>query len=137
LEVQVKDWKDDHMQIADKIIMFSMAVSNMPKSKAFYSDILGFKVAKDYRIDDDNWWVSITLPDGETSFTLTTNQENMKPGTIKVYFASSDVLAANKELVSKGAKVNDIKDDLFGPGSGVKWFSLEDPDGNQVFLAQI
>lgn len=117
--------------------MFSMAVSDMPKSKAFYTDMLGCKVANDYRKDDDNWWVSLTLPDGGASFTLTTNHENMKPGTMKVYFASQDVDAANKELSSKGANVNDLKDDLFGPGSGVKWFSLEDPDGNQVFLAEV
>ena len=25
---------------------------------------------------------------------------------------------------------------LWVPGSGVKWFNLEDPDGNQVFLVQ-
>ena len=33
-------------------------------------------------------------------------------------------------------KINAVKDDLYGPGSGVKWFNLEDPDGNQVFLVQ-
>ena len=58
----------------------------------------------------------------------------MKPGTIAVYFATSDVAAAHKELSGKGVKVNEVKDDLFGPGSGVKWFNLEDPDGNQVLL---
>ena len=60
----------------------------------------------------------------------------MKPGAMRLYFASSDVAAAHKELSAKGAKVNDVKDDLFGPGSGVKWFNLEDPDGNQVLLVQ-
>jgi hypothetical protein len=37
---------------------------------------------------------------------------------------------------AKGVKVNEVKDDLFGPGSAVKWFSVEDPDGNQVMLVQ-
>jgi hypothetical protein len=27
-------------------------------------------------------------------------------------------------------------DDLYGPGSGVKFFQLQDPDGNQVTIAQ-
>jgi hypothetical protein len=53
-----------------------------------------------------------------------------------VYFATSDVAAAHKELDGKGAKVNEIKDDLYGPGSGVKWFYREGPDGNQVLLVQ-
>jgi catechol 2,3-dioxygenase-like lactoylglutathione lyase family enzyme len=124
------------MQIVDKLMMFSMAVSDMPKAKAFYVDKLGFKVATDYRKNDDNWWVSLTLPEGGASITLTTAHENMKPSTMKLYFATSDVAAAHKELSAKGAKVNELKDDLFGPGSGVKWFNLEDPDRNQVLLVQ-
>lgn len=65
-----------------------------------------------------------------------THHEHMKPGTMTVYFATSDVAAAHKELSDKGVKVNEVKDDLYGPGSGVKWFNLEDPDGNLVFLVQ-
>ena len=44
------------------------------------------------------------------------------------------VAAAHQELSKKGIKVSDIQDDLFGPGSGVKFFQLEDPDGTQVTL---
>jgi catechol 2,3-dioxygenase-like lactoylglutathione lyase family enzyme len=124
------------MHVVNKLMMFSMAVSDMRKAKAFYVEKLGFKVATDYRKDDDNWWVSLTLPEGGASITLTTAHENMKPGTLKLYFATSDVAAADRELSAKGAKVNEVKNDLFGPGSGVKWFNLEDPDRNQVLLAQ-
>jgi len=124
------------MQAVDTLMMFSMAVSDIPKAKAFYVDKLGLQVATDYRKDNDNWWVSLTLPKGGTSITLTTAHENMKPGTMKLYLATSDVVAGHKGLSAKGAKVNEVKDDLFGPGSGVKWFSLEDPDRNQVFLVQ-
>jgi hypothetical protein len=53
-----------------------------------------------------------------------------------MYFATSDVAATHKELSGKAVKVNEVKDDLFGPGSGVKWFNLEDLDGNQVLLVQ-
>ena len=67
---------------------------------------------------------------------ITTFQENIKPGTIAVYFATSDVATTHKELSGKRVKVNEAKDDLFGPGSGVKWFNLEYPDGNQVHLVQ-
>jgi len=124
------------MKIIDKLLMFHMAVSDMPKAKEFYSDKLGLKVVQDYRKDDDNWWVSLTLPDGGASINLATNHENMKPGTMKLYFATLNVADAHKELIDKGIKANEIKDDLYGPGSGVKWFNLEDPDGNQVFLVQ-
>jgi catechol 2,3-dioxygenase-like lactoylglutathione lyase family enzyme len=120
----------------DHVMMFSVAVTDMPKAKAFYSDKLGMKVTSDARRDDHNWWVGLALPEGGTSVILTTAHENMKPGTMKLYFATSDVAGAHEELSAKGAKVNEVKNDLFGPGSGVKWFSLEDPDGNQVLLVQ-
>ncbi len=124
------------MQVIDKFMMLSMAVSDMPRAKAFYADKLGLKVTTDYRQDDDNWWVSLNLPEGGASMTLTTAHENMKPGTMKIYFATSDVAATHKELSEKGVRPNQVQDDLFGPGSGVKWFNLEDPDGNQVLLVQ-
>jgi catechol 2,3-dioxygenase-like lactoylglutathione lyase family enzyme len=54
-----------HMQIVDKLMMFSMAVSDMPKAKAFYADLLGLIVTKDYRQDDKNWWVWLILPGAE------------------------------------------------------------------------
>ena len=120
------------MQVVNKLMRFKMAVSDMPKAKAFYADKLGLKVASDYRRDDRNWWVLLNLPEDGASITLTTNHENMKPGTMNMYFATKDLASAHKELSEKGAKVSAVKDDLSGPGSGVKWFNLEDPDGNQV-----
>ena len=124
------------MQVVHKLMMLHMAVSNMPNVKEFYSDKLGLKVVQDYRKDDDNWWVSLTLPGGGAAINLTTNHENMKPGSMKLYFATSNVADAHKDLNDNGIKTGEVKDDLYGPGSGVKWFSLEDPDGNQVFLVQ-
>jgi catechol 2,3-dioxygenase-like lactoylglutathione lyase family enzyme len=125
-----------HMQVVDKLMMLKMAVSDMPKAKAFYADKLGLKVATDYRRDDHNWWVSLTFPQGGPAITLTTSPENMKPGTMNLYFATPDVAAAHQEIGAKGARVSEVKDDLHGPGSGVKWFNVEDPDGNQVILEQ-
>jgi predicted enzyme related to lactoylglutathione lyase len=126
------------MKIVDKLTMFSMAVSDMPKAKAFYADTLGLRVTTDYRKDDDNWWVSLTPLEGGVTITLAraTGYENIKPGTVSVYFATSDITAAHKELSKKGTKVSEIQDDLFGPGSGVKFIQLEDPDGARVHLFQ-
>lgn len=119
------------MQIAKQLLMLSVAVTDMNKAVAFYGGKLGLEVASDYSQDDDNRWVSLSFAGG-ISITLTTHQENMKPGTMKLYFGTSDVAAAHKELVAKGSKPGEIKDDLYGHGSGVKWLALQDPDGNQV-----
>ena len=127
-----------HVQVANKLMMLSMNVSDMPKAKAFYADRLGLKVTTDYRKDENNWWVTLASPEGGASITLAraTGFESMKPGTMTLYFETSDIAVANKELSLNGFTVNEIQDDLFGPGSAVKWFNLEDPDGNQVILAQ-
>ncbi len=122
-------------QIANKLTMFTLAVSDIPKAKAFYEDTLGLKVTKDYRQDDKNWWVTLTTPEGGVSINLARYGEYItRPGTIGLYFKTSDLAAAHDGLSQKGAKVNDIQNDLFGPGSGVKFFQLEDPDGTQVTL---
>src|ERR1700727_104056 len=70
----------------DNLMMFSVAVTDMAKAKAFYSDKLGLKVTTDSRRDDHNWWVGLALPEGGISVILTTAHENMKPGTMKMYF---------------------------------------------------
>jgi uncharacterized glyoxalase superfamily protein PhnB len=62
--------------------------------------------------------------------------EHMQPGTMTLYLSTSDVEAANSELKAKGVEVNDVQDNLYGPGSGVKWFDLRDPDGNKWLFVQ-
>jgi predicted enzyme related to lactoylglutathione lyase len=126
------------MQVVDKLTMFSLTVSDMPKAKAFYADTLGLKVTTDYRQDDDNWWVSLALPEGGVTITLARARgyAHIQPGMLAVYFATSDITAAHKELSNRGAKVSNIQNDLFGPGSGVKFIQLEDPDGAMVHLFQ-
>ena len=119
----------------EKILMFHMAVTDMAKAKAFYAEKLGFHVTRDYGQGDQHW-VSLDAPGGGASLNLTTVYENMKPGTMKLYLSTPDIEAAYHELKAKGVKVNEVKDDLYGPGSGVKWFDLSDPDGNQWLLVQ-
>ena len=123
-------------QIVNKFMMLQIAVSDMPKAKEFYADKLGLKVASDYRQDDNNWWVALTLPEGGVTITLTTHHAHMKLGTMTLYFATSDISAANKELSDRGVKVSEVKDDLHDPGSGVKWFNFKDPDGNLIHIEQ-
>ncbi|GCF09626.1 VOC family protein [Dictyobacter arantiisoli] len=119
----------------EKISMLTIAVTEMAKAKAFYAEQLGFRVTKDFGQGDQHW-VSLELPGGGASLNLTTMHENMQPGTMKLYLATSDLEAAYNELKAKGAKVNEVKDDLYGPGSGVKWFEISDPDGNRWLVVQ-
>ncbi len=124
------------MQVVNKLKMILIVVSDMPRAKAFYADTLGLKITKDYRQDDDHWWVSLAFPEGGASMNLSTYGENVTPGTISLYFVTSDVGAAHQELSERGVTVSEVQDDLYGPKSGVKWFNLHDPDGNQVLVVE-
>lgn len=127
------------MQLVNEFTMLSIVVSDMKKAKEFYAEQLGLEVTTDYRQDDDNWWVTLTLPGGGPSITLARHSEHMEPpgpGTMTFYFSTPDIAAAHKELNEKGVKSDEIMDDLYGPGSGVKFFSVDDPDGNTVIIAQ-
>jgi catechol 2,3-dioxygenase-like lactoylglutathione lyase family enzyme len=126
-----------NMQTFNKLIMVSIAVSDMKKAREFYAEKLGLAIATDYRRSDDNWWVTLTLPGGGAAITLARSssvKKTTEPGTLSFYISTSDIAAAHKELNEKGVKPNEIQDDLYGPGSGVKWFNLDDPDGNQVLV---
>ena len=130
----------ESVTVANKLTMVSVVVSDMKRAKEFYAEKLGLEVATDYRQNDDNWWVTLTLPGGGASITLarssTTSNEPPKPGTLGFYLSTSDIAAAHQELNEKGVKPSEIQDNLYGPGSGVKFFQLQDPDGNQVTFAQ-
>lgn len=126
-------------QTVNKFIMVSIAVADMKKAREFYAEKLGLQIVTDYRVSDDNWWVTLTPPGGGTSLTLarsTSVKKTTQPGTLSFYFSTSDIAAAHEALKENGVQPNEIKDDLYGPGSGVKWFNLDDPDGNQVLFAQ-
>jgi predicted enzyme related to lactoylglutathione lyase len=124
------------MQIIDKFMMLHIAVNDMPKAKEFYAEKLGLEVSKDFRMGDNNWWVELAAPGG-VAITLTTHHDHMKPGTLTLYFGTSDIQAAHKQLQDEGIDVTEVKDDLHGPGSGTKWFNFHDTEGNLVHFEQI
>ena len=135
-----KNTDSEALTVANRLTMVSVVVSDMNKAKEFYAEKLGFEVATDYRRNDDNWWVTLTLPGGGASITLarssTTSNESPKPGTLGFYFSTSDIAAAHNALNEKGIETGEIRDNLYGPGSGVKFIQFQDPEGNQVTFAQ-
>ena len=119
----------------EKLLMVTMSVTDMAKAKAFYEEQLGWSVTQDYG-QGDRRWISLELPGGGASLTLSTVHGKLKPGTMTLYVSTSNIEAAYNELKAKGVKLKEVKDDLYGPGSGVKWFDLSDPDGNRWLMVQ-
>ena len=118
-------------KIADKILMFNLGVNDIDKSKAFYVDRLGLQVTND--IGHGNMhFVTLEFPGGGASLVLTTAFGNFKPGTMSIQFSTSDINAAYKATKATGTIMNDFH----GPGSGVKGFQINDPDGNILSIVQ-
>ena len=135
-----KSIDSESVTVANNLTMISVVVGDMKKAKEFYAEKLGLEVATDYRMNDDNWWVTLSLPGGGASITLarssTTSNQPPQPGTVGLYLSTSDITAAHRQLNEKGLETGDIRDNLYGPGSGVKFIQFKDPDGNQVTFAQ-
>ena len=124
-------------QTIDKLIQLMMGVTDMARSKTFYADVMGFAVTTDYGRGAAHW-VNLSLPEGGVTLTLTTFLGGkLQPGTMSLYLSTPDIQEAFQQLTGKGVKpTNEISDDLYGPGSGVKWFRLADPDGNELTIVQ-
>lgn len=123
----------------DKIVMISLPVSDQERAKSFYTDKLGFKITADYIMGNaeageraGNRWITLAPPGGGASITLTTWFEDLPPGVMKMSFSTSDVEKTYRELKAKGVKPNnEISDAPWG-----KWFSIDDPDGNNWLIVQ-
>lgn len=124
------------MATIDKLNMISITVGDMAASREFYADKLGLKILTDYRQDDENWWVSLGLPDGAATITLAKYGGLPATTNMSIYFATSDIQAAHDDLAAKGVGTSDIQDDLYGPDSGVNFINFPDPNGNYVHVVQ-
>ena len=96
------------------LIQVMMGVTDMEESKRFYADVMGFEVTQDYGKGNARW-VNVRFPDAGVTLTLTT-------------FLGDHLRSVEP--------TDQISDDLYGPGSGVKWFRCADPDGNVLTVAQ-
>ena len=124
------------MQAINKLMQFTVAVSDMPKAREFYVDKLGLKVTMDYCRDDANWWVTLALPESGPVNVLTSHHEHMKPGTMTLWFATCRHRRSPQRVQRQRRQSQRNYDDLHGPGSGIKWFNFRDPDGNLIHLEQ-
>src|ERR1051326_5336706 len=101
------------MTMADgKILMVTMAVTDMEKAKAFYVGQLGWSVTKDVGRGDRHW-VTLEAPAGGPALTLTTMHGNMQPGTIMLYLSTSNIEAMYQDLKARSVQVSEVMDDLY------------------------
>ncbi|HLA15434.1 MAG TPA: VOC family protein [Candidatus Limnocylindrales bacterium] len=120
-----------------KLEVVVVPVSDVDRSKAFYSERVGFNVDVDHSPSERFRVVQLTPPGSGCSITIGKGLVDMPPGAIKgLQLVVSDVEAARAELVSRGVDVTPVRhmdEGTWMDGHGGPWNSFiffDDPDGN-------
>ena len=142
-----------------KLEVIVIPVADVDRAKQFYGG-LGWRLDADLGFDDGFRVIQFTPPGSQASVIFGTNVTAAAPGSAKgLYLVVSDVEAARKELLSRGAKVSEPfhgGDDVHfgadephlfgsvrigGPDPGRRSYlslaSFSDPDGNGWMLQEI
>lgn len=115
-----------------QIDIFSVPVADQQRAKAFYADVLGFKLLRDDPMGPDQRWIQLVPEGAETSITLVSWFEKMPPGSLQgVVLEVEEIEAAQRTLRAKGVAVSEIKSEPWG-----RYATFNDPDGNGWVLRQ-
>lgn len=114
--------------------------SDYPRSKHFYTAILGLTVlAEHYREERDSWKLDLALPDGSQLELFSFNHAPQRPsypeaqGLRHLAFVVDDVAAAAKWLQDQGVAVEPVRTD---PYTGKAFTFFADPDQLPLELYQ-
>ena len=139
-----------------KLEVVVIPVSDVDRAKEFYGK-LGWRLDADFAFDNGFRVVQYTPPGSPSSIQFGTKVTTAPPGSAQnLYLVVSDIAAARKELVSRGANVSEVfhpgspganfqpegsSDRLSGPApehlSYRSYATFRDPDGNQWLLQEV
>lgn len=121
-----------------KLELVPIAVSDVDRAKAFYTEKLGFNVDVDEQINERMRVVQLTPPGSTCSISFGTGFLNTPPGSVQLlHLVVKNIHAVRAELAGRGVDISQVED-LGAPGKptvSYAWFS--DPDGNGWALQQL
>jgi catechol 2,3-dioxygenase-like lactoylglutathione lyase family enzyme len=110
-----------------RLEVVQVPVSDVEKSKAFYTEQLGFVLDHDVEHIPGMRVVQLTPPGSAASVVIGTGMTAMAPGSLEgLQLVVPDLPAVRKELVHRGAEISEIQD-----LGGVQFAYFSDPDGNR------
>lgn len=118
----------------ERIGIVSVPVTDQAKTKAFYTEVLGFEVVSDTPMGEGGArWVQLRPKGAQTSISLVTWFEAMKPGGLRgTVLEVDDMDATRAMLAERGLETGEVMREPWGD------FSLfEDPDGNGWILHEL
>ncbi|HGH6015089.1 TPA: VOC family protein [Vibrio mimicus] len=114
--------------------------SDYPRSKAFYTEILGLRVvAENYRAARDSYKLDLALPDGSQIELFSFPNAPERPsfpeaqGLRHLAFVVDDVAEIKAQLEQKGVSVEPLRIDEY---TGKAYTFFADPDGLPLELYQ-
>ena len=118
------DWKLELVQVP---------VSDVDRSKAFYTDMAGFNADNDVAVSDEIRFVQLTPSGSACSIAIGTGLTEMPPGAVQgLQLVVAEIGPARAELVERGVDVSEIEDFPWG-----SFVYFQDPDGNGWAVQQV
>lgn len=114
----------------------AVVVDDQDRALQFYTDMLGLEVRLDAPIDADLRWIEIAPPGATTGIALvrpdgqSTSAAGVDTG---IRLAVADATATHEQLRAAGAAVGEL----------LTWedvppmFTLDDPDGNRLYVVEL
>lgn len=114
-----------------RIGIVSVPVSDQQQAKAFYTEVLGFELMSDNSMGEGRArWIQLRPKGAETSITLATWFDGMKPGGVKgLTIEVDDMDATRAALKERGLVTGNVMSEPYG-----KFSMFDDPDGNGWIL---
>jgi predicted enzyme related to lactoylglutathione lyase len=117
-----------------RLELVPLPVHDVDRSKAFYTDLVGFAVDHDVEPGNGMRVVQLTPPGSACSVVIGTGMVDPDAGPVTgLHLVVDDVDRARRELTGRGVEVSDVVD----VGGGVRYAYFADPDGNSWALQEI
>ena len=120
-----------------KLELVPIPVTDVDRSKAFYTEKLGFNADVDVNPSNGMRVVQLTPPGSGCSIVIGTGMgeiSTMKPGSIKgLHLVVKDVQKTREWLIAQDVSVGEIDNH----DQGIKYAAFNDPDGNLWMLQEM
>jgi catechol 2,3-dioxygenase-like lactoylglutathione lyase family enzyme len=121
-----------------RLEVVQVPVSDVDRSKAFYTERMGFNDDHDTQVGDEVRVVQLTPPGSACSIVIGTGLTDERPGSAAgLQLVVEDMDVAVADLTGRGLDVGDVRV-LGAPGrEGFKHVFFSDPDGNRWTVQEI
>lgn len=123
--------------IGMKVELITIPVRDVDRSKAFYTQVMGFVADVDVCPSQGVRVVQVTPPGSACSIGFGEGlavYTSLSPGLMNgIHIVVPDIQQASAELSGRGAQITPVID----VGGGVKYAEITDPDGNTLLLQEM